>query len=58
MLPGNEYVDAETRIWEIPHNANLSVAPPEGKLYLPRRILAYIIMYIVICQPLTDAGLL
>jgi len=47
MLPGYEYVDAETRIRVVPPSGILSVAPPEGKLYLPRRFLALVIDGIV-----------
>ena len=47
MLPGYEYVDAETRIRVIPPNEILSVAPPEGRWYLPRRFLAFVIDGIV-----------
>jgi len=47
MLPGYEYVDKETAIRAVPPNEILSVAPPEGKLYLPRRFLAFVIDGIV-----------
>lgn len=43
MLPGYEYVDTETGIRVVPPNEILSVALPEGKLYLPRRFLAFVI---------------
>ena len=47
MLPGYEYVDADTRIRVIPPNEILSLAIPEGKLYLPRRFMALVIDGIV-----------
>ena len=47
MLPGYKYVDADTRIQVIPPNGILSVAPPEGRWYLPRGFLALIIDGIV-----------
>jgi len=47
MLPGYECVDKETGIRAVPPNEILSVAPPEGKLYLPRRFLAFVIDGIV-----------
>jgi uncharacterized RDD family membrane protein YckC len=47
MLLGYEFVDAETRIRVIPPNEILSVAPPEGRWYLPRRFLAFVIDGIV-----------
>lgn len=43
MLPGYEYVGAEKGTQVIPPNEVLSVPPPEGAFYLPRRIFAYLI---------------
>jgi len=62
MLPGYEYVDAETRIRVIPPNENLSVAIPEGSWYLGRRFLALVIdgivQNIVVIAAYLGAGIL
>ena len=43
MQQGYEFIEPEVNIREIPPNNIPSVAPPEGKFYLSRRLLALLI---------------